>query len=413
MKPPNLSHRHFHLRPPVTETISTPSITMLKFNTWPNTTPTLTLFNLKCLTSPQPSPSPSPSSVHFDSTPFLFQVSYLINNFNFSPESASKLCSTNRLYFKTAQNPDSVINFFRNYGFSNSQLCDIITRSPWLLSCSLSKRVLPKFEFLLSKGASNSDIVNLVSKNSRVLAPSLENHIVPTYELLYRFLQSDKEVIAYAIHTPDLLTHRLVPGNITMLVQNGVSDSNIRRILRIRSRSMDARDMGGLVQELTDLGFNPSKYVFAVALIAKTSVPKTRWKEKVDAFKNWGWSDEDVIEAFKKQPYCMLTSIEKINLVMDFWVNQLGWDAMALAKQPNVLCFSFEKRIIPRASVMQFLLMNGLRNKNVSLTSPFVPPEKVFRDRFIKRFENESSYLLNLYEEKLKLAYTGDENCVS
>ncbi|CAL5184390.1 unnamed protein product [Lathyrus oleraceus] len=382
---------------------------MLKFNTWPNTTPTLTLFNLNCL----PSPQPSPSSLHFDS--ISFQASYLINNFDFSPQLASKLSSTYRLAFKTTQNPDSVLNFFTDYGFSNSQLHHIIAKAPWLLSCNLSKRVLPKFLFFLSKGASISDIVNLVSRNPIVLSPSLENHIAPTYELLYRILQSDKEVIASAIRTPNLLCDHLVPRNITMLIQNGVSDSNIARILRNwnGSRTLQMSEMMTLLEELKDLGFNPSKTIFGAALIAKTSVPKTRWNKKVDTYKKWGWSDQDVIEAFKKQPFCMLKSVDKIDLVMNFWVNQLGWDAMALAKQPTLFCLSLEKRIIPRASVVQFLLMNGLRNKSASLTSPFVPPEKVFLDRFIKRFEKKSSYLLNLYEEKLKLAYTEDKNCIS
>ncbi|CAI8590078.1 unnamed protein product [Vicia faba] len=136
------------------------------------------------------------------------------------------------------------------------------------------------------------------------------------------------------------------------------------------------------------------------------------WKEKVDAFNKWGWSHEDVVQAFKRQPYCMLTSVDKINLVMDFWVKQLGWDALALAKQPSVFSLSLEKRIIPRASVVQFLLNNGLRSKKASLTSPFVVPEKSFLDRFIRDFK-ESAYLLKLYEEKRELAWTKDKTCMS
>ncbi|CAK8531707.1 unnamed protein product [Lathyrus sativus] len=374
--------------------IFTPSIITLKLNTWPNRS----LTHLNCLTSPQP----SPSSPHSDST--SFQVSYLINNFDFSLQFASKLCSIHRLCFKATQKPDSVIHFFTNYGFSNSQLRDMIAKAPWLLSCNLSKTVLPKFQFFLSKGASNSDIAYLVSKNPRILSSSLEKHIVPTYELLYRFLQSDMDVIASAIQNPDILSRHLVPCNITMLIENGVSDSNIVRILRTRSRTLDAHHMVSLLEELKDLGFNPSKTTFTIALMAKASVPKTRWKEKVDAFNKWGWSDEDVIEAFKKQPYCMLTSIEKINLVMNFWVNQLGWNALALVKQPAVFCLSLEKRIIPRASIVQFLLNNGLRNNNASLTYPFILSEKMFVDTCIKRYEKESSYLLKLYQEKLKPA---------
>jgi mTERF domain-containing protein len=105
----------------------------------------------------------------------------------------------------------------------------------------------------------------------------------------------------------------------------------------------------------------------------------------------------------------MLTSIDKINSVMDFWVNQMGWDACAIAKAPHILPLSLEKRIIPRAPVVQFLLEKGLRKKNASLTYPFFMHEKLFRDGYLKRHK-EGSYLLKLYDEKLNLAYTTDKN---
>ncbi|RHN73219.1 putative transcription regulator mTERF family [Medicago truncatula] len=164
-----------------------------------------------------------------------------------------------------------------------------------------------------------------------------------------------------------------------------------------------------LVKELKDLGFHPSQSIFSVALIAKTYLSKSRWNEKVDVFKKWGWSDEDVREAFKKQPQCMLTSIDKINSVMNFWVNQLGWDALAIAKTPRVLGASLERRIIPRASVVEYLLKRGLHKKEASLTSPFIVIDKTFYDMYINRFKEESSYLLKLYEENLNLAQTKEK----
>ncbi|CAJ2662108.1 unnamed protein product [Trifolium pratense] len=337
-----------------------------------------TFLYLKNLTfPPKPYQYPSQLSPHFctntseDST--TFAVSYLINNFGFSPQSASKLCSTYHLSFKTAQKPDSVITFFRTNGFSNSQLRDIIAKLPGLLSCNPSIRVLPKFQFLLSKGASNSDIVNLVT----------------------------------------LLCEHRVPHNITILVENGVADSSIAKLLRRNSWVFLKCEMLNLVEELKNLGFNPSKTTFGVALEAKLTVNKTLWKEKVDAFKKWGWSDEDAHEAFRKKPHCMLVSINKINSVMSFWVNQLGWDALALAKGPSVLSNSLEKSIIPRASVVQFLLKKGLRKKDASLTCPFVVSEQVFLDTCVKRFKEETSYLLKLYEEKLSLAQTRDKTGMS
>ncbi|XP_058726487.1 uncharacterized protein LOC131597840 [Vicia villosa] len=375
-----------------------------------------TLIYLKTLTplSPNPNPLlhryPSLFSLRFCTDSTSFAASYLTHTFGFSPQLASKLCSTHRLQFKTSQKPDTVLNLFKNHGFSDSQLGNMIAKVPGLLSCNPSKRILPKLQFLLSKATSNSDIVNLISENPRLLSPSLKNHIVPTYELVYRFLQSDKNVIAGVIHNPDLLCDHVVPRNITMLIENGVSDSNIARLIRIRGRMFKARDTPKFVEEVKNLGFNPSKFIFSIALMAKTMVSKALWEEKVETFKKWGWSDEDAFEAFIKKPHCMLTSVDKINVVMSFWVNQLGWDAMAIAKTPYILTLSLEKRIIPRGAVMQFLLDKGLRNKSASLTCPFVVSEKMFLDMFIKRFKNESSFLLKLYEEKLiNPAYTRDD----
>jgi len=53
----------------------------------------------------------------------------------------------------------------------------------------------------------------------------------------------------------------------------------------------------------------------------------------------------------------MLASVQKINLVMSFWVNLLGWNSLALAKRPNIFALSLQRRIIPKALVLQYLLM--------------------------------------------------------
>jgi len=67
---------------------------------------------------------------------------------------------------------------------------------------------------------------------------------------------------------------------------------------------------------------------------------------------------------------------------------------MAIAKVPRVISYSLEKTIMPRASVVQYLLKKGLRKKNASLTTPFVVTGKLFLDTYIIRFKEESSYLL-------------------
>lgn len=224
---------------------------------------------------------------------------------------------------------------------------------------------------------------------------------------------SDKDTIACAIQNPTILSDHRVPQNIRMLIENGLIDSNIARLLRMHSKILSTSGILKVVEEVKDLGFDPSRSLFAVGLLAKRTVNETRWKEKVDAFKKWGWSDEDVLQAFRKHPHCMLTSVDKINLVMSFWVDELGWDAKAIAKLPRLLGASLERRIMPRAFVVQYLLKKGLHKKKASLTTPLVVSDKLFLDRYIKHYKEESSYLLKLYEQKLNLTHVTDKTDMS
>ncbi|KAI4317617.1 hypothetical protein L6164_025475 [Bauhinia variegata] len=347
---------------------------------------------------------PSPFSQKYSTNTFAnrsFRVSYLIDNFGFSPEAALTACKVAR--FKSLEKPDSVLSFLRNRGFSDSQINVIIRKEPWLLSCDPDKRLMPKFEFLHSKGVSSSDIVRMVNRSPRFLQKSLENQIIPSYELLETFLQSDEEIIACIKYHPSLLYQNVMPTNVQILVDNGVVGLNVTRLLRRWPKILLESDLDKTVKELKDLGFNPSKVVFVLALLAKRSVSKSQWDSKVDSFKRWGWSEEAVLQAFKNHPGCMLVSKDKIDAVMRFWVNQLGWESLMLVRKPEILAYSLAKKIIPRASVLQHLLLKGLINQN-GLLSPFGPAENLFLQKYVMRFEKERSKLLEVYEEKKKLS---------
>ncbi|XP_039686386.1 uncharacterized protein [Medicago truncatula] len=295
-----------------------------------------------------------------------FAVSYLINNFDFSTESALKAFNLRQVRFNTPDNPDSVINFFQNHGFSHSDIRIIIKKAPWLLSSQPHKRFLK----------TNKDTIVYLILNSR-------SFITPLH---------------------------LLEANINLMVDFGVCDSAIARLLRTRKSIYCSNDLIKSLEDVKGLGFDPSTAAFGTALVTKHCMSNILWDKKVDVFKKWGWSDEDVIRVFRCQPSLMLASIDKINLVMSFWVNQMGWDPLELTKSPLMFGYSLPKRIIPRASVLQFILMKGLRKKNASLGRPFSYSENMFLNKCVFSFKEESDYLLKLYDEKMKLANTTENN---
>jgi len=165
------------------------------------------------------------------------------------------------------------------------------------------------------------------------------------------------------------------------------------------------------LEEVKGLGFDPSTTTFGIALAAMKFSSKKLWHQKVDALKKWGWSNEAVFQAFRLHPRLMLNSIDKINLVMSFWVNQVGWNSLVLTKMPHIFDFSLQKTIVPRALVLQYLVMKGLRKKNASLVTPFSSSKEMFLSKYVLSFKEDSDYLLKLYEENVNLA-SAKENIV-
>jgi mTERF domain-containing protein len=94
----------------------------------------------------------------------------------------------------------------------------------------------------------------------------------------------------------------------------------------------------------------------------------------------------------------MLRSPDKLNAVMSFWVDGLGWDPSVLLAKPVLFGFSIEKRLIPRASVVQYLLSKGLMKKYASLVTPFYLTDELFLQKYVNRFDEEAYRLLKLYQ---------------
>ncbi|XP_050870426.1 uncharacterized protein LOC127073322 isoform X1 [Lathyrus oleraceus] len=336
------------------------------------------------------------STATSDSTQQSFTVSYLINSFGLSPQEALK--ASKRLRFTTPEKPNSVIAFFKTHGFSNPQIQSIVLKAPTLLSSNPTKTILPKFQFLASKGASPSDIAATVARSPHFLGSSLKR-IVPSFDLVRSFCPSDQKAITSIIVCPSSISDIRMKPNLQFLLDSGVTPSSIYRLLCSRPSVICSSDLRKAVEEIKGLGFDTSKYNFCVALLAKRAISKSQWDAKVDALKSWGCSEEVIFEAFKRQPNFMLRSPDKLNAVMRFWVEELGWDPSLLLAAPDLFGFSIEKRFIPRASVVKYLLSNGLMKKDASLVTPFYLSDELFLQRYVKRFEDEeASRLLKLYQ---------------
>ncbi|OMO50514.1 Mitochodrial transcription termination factor-related protein [Corchorus olitorius] len=335
-----------------------------------------------------------------------FTISYLINSCGLSPKSA-KLASK-RVYFETPEKPDSLISFLKNQGFSGSEIAELIRRAPKILVCNPEKTLLPKFEFFYSRGVSSSSLAKILSACPSVLESNLNSCIIPNFNFFKDFAgcSDDKVLVAYK-RSPWILVNdfrSVAAPNLAILRECRVPESNIMSYFVNQPAifAISHERFKRTVEEVKKLGVCPVKQKFLLTLQALLQISESTKERKLNVYREWGWSDEEIALAFVKFPFCFMYSVHKIKAAMNFYINTAGLRSSDVANRPRLLGFSLEKRIIPRFAVIQFLSSKGLIKNNVSLAKVLGPNEKKFLQMFVIPYGDPD--LLKLYKGKLGIS---------
>ncbi|KAL7588099.1 hypothetical protein Lser_V15G38530 [Lactuca serriola] len=332
-----------------------------------------------------------------------FTVSYLIDSCGFPLDKA--ISASKKLNIKTPDRADSVIAFFKNQGFTETQIGLLVRKFPTALTCKPEKNLLPKFEFLCSIGLSESDIVKLLTANPRLLGRSLKNHIEPSLNILRDLLQSNDKALIAIRKFPWYLgldyQANLAP-NIELLRDVGVPGSNMLYVLTHLPKYfvVSPELFKKTVEEVVEMGFDPLRPNFMLAISVVRSLRKSTWEKKMETYEKWGWSKAQILQAFRTYPWFMKKSKEKINQVMDFNVNKMGFETSFVAKNAMLLSYSLEKRTVPRCLVYLYCLDNGLLKDKSGFSWWLKCKEEKFIKR-LERYEKEAPGVLKFYQEKL------------
>ncbi|KAI4306686.1 hypothetical protein L6164_029941 [Bauhinia variegata] len=240
----------------------------------------------------------------------------------------------------------------------------------------------------------------LLQYSPHVLQSSLQKQIIPSFDFFVSLFQSeDKFIKALKRFSSIFVLNTDAVPNIKVLIEVGVPEWNIVKLLQRHPRALTKkRDLfKKIVAEVKVMRFNALTGQFLLAVATLTRIRKSTWERKADLYKRWGWSDDDILAAFGRFPHCMAVSEDKIEMIMDFFVNQMGCESSTVAIYPQLLGLSLKKRIVPRASVIQVLLSKGFV-KQLVFPRMFYASEKVFLDKFIACQGKEADQLLKLYQ---------------
>lgn len=332
-----------------------------------------------------------------------YTVSYLTSSCGLSLESATKVSKSLRL--ETTERPDSVLNFFRSCSFSDALITNIIQKQPTLLLADPDSMLKPKFEFFASVGAHQSAMEKIVLACPSLLLHSMDKKVVPRFECLKSLQQTDESVVASIEKHPWLIMFNPVSTvlpNVAVLRDSGVPESSVRKFFKNKVPVLMQNPVRfkEIVEEVRKMGFDPSKCTFRTAICALKSINKHTWQRKLDVFRRWGWSDNDLLSAFRRQPNFMSLSVEGIEKKMNFFINTMGLDSLFVARHPNILLLSLEKRIIPRFTFIQTLVLKGLIENDVNFHTEFATTDYAFINKYVTKYGKKVPELFDLYSEK-------------
>ncbi|XP_026416097.1 uncharacterized protein LOC113311479 [Papaver somniferum] len=170
------------------------------------------------------------------------------------------------------------------------------------------------------------DFVHWDRGGQKWVPPLLSNgaHLDPSPSSI---VQSDQNVIKMIKRNSWVLCSnqlKRVMVNLEFLRNQGVPHTNICKYLIDQPRAFleNANRFKEIVEKLQDMGFNHLQTTFLKGIVGFTAMSEANWKNKMDVYKRWGWSEDHIQTAFRKNPQCMTVSEKKIMAVMNFLVNK-------------------------------------------------------------------------------------------
>lgn len=335
-----------------------------------------------------------------------FTINYLIKSCNLTSKRA--ISASKHVNFRLADEPNSVLTFFKDQGFTQTQISKVVNGCPSVLLSDSKKTLLPKIEFLKSKGITGSDVAAIISKWPMILSRSIEHRLIPSFNFFIDLLLSDEKNSITALNrgVGVLLFNLEKHGaeNIEMLREVGVPLKHISYLLANHSKVLmtSCDKFRHTLDEVKKMDFDPSKITFVMAVHVLRSVSKSKWDRTLEIYKKWGWSEKEIDAAFRYHPKIMTISEDKITSSMEFWVDKMGWEPSFLANMPTIVFLSLEKRVVPRCEVYTALLSKGVKKPcGLSLSTFLVMNDKKFLEKLIERHGEEASELLKIYKEKM------------
>ncbi|CAI8618543.1 unnamed protein product [Vicia faba] len=342
--------------------------------------------------------SSTPKYHHSKEATFLFD--FLNSNFKLSkPQS---VFISKRLSGTTfpRNHPLSVINFFKQIGFSQIQIQTIIRQRVQILFSDVDKTLRPKLDLFQQLGFQGSDLSGFISKYPTILTASLNKTLVPSVEAIKKIVRNEKDLIHVLCKCGQILPkYQLFVSNIAFLESCGIVGNQVLILLKRQSRllCLSQSAIRNYVLQAVELGFHQNSRMLIHALHTISGLRKETFKRKLDLIQSFGFSKDETLQMFKKYPALFRVSDKKLKVGIEFFLHTVMLPKSALANQPVILMYSIEDRVFPRYRVFQLLKSHNLC-KVPSFVYVLCLSEEMFLGKYISKFKENTEALLIAYK---------------
>ncbi|XP_071731992.1 transcription termination factor MTEF18, mitochondrial-like [Rutidosis leptorrhynchoides] len=343
-----------------------------------------------------------PSSGDRSSTNLM--VDYLIHSLRFTKQDAVSLSAKGNLtHLKSTINSDLVLDLLKNYGLNLTQIKEIVSSVPKILTCKANKTLEPKIRVFQELGLSGSDLVSLVKRNPEMFGFGLHTRIMPGLNLLRKILGSDENVIK-AINRSRWLcftnySMKRLSTNISALQNFGLMNERIVKFmisnpekLMVSPKLLESKM--SYVEEKLGISRDLPSFIHAVSVTLYCT--DSDIEKKMQIFKSFGWSDSEIAMLFRNQPYCLNKSDGNLVEKLEYYMNEIGYTPLYLISCNSFFTFSLKKRVIPRNKMLSILKEKALVNEKPNLITIVSWSEQKFLN-FLRGFEDDIPGLCETY----------------
>ncbi|KAK4434190.1 hypothetical protein Salat_0581700 [Sesamum alatum] len=322
---------------------------------------------------------------------------FLLHKHNFSPEAASQVASAlPRL--RNLEEYDSILSFLKDSGFSSAQLEKILKYRPGLLSANADKVIKPKIKIFQESGFSAEDTADIITNDPDILYRSLNNRVIPSLSLLKDLLGSSVEVAKLLRISGWFLKYdvgkTMVP-NVEFLKSCGIAMDSINWLmynfpLALLNKPERLREF---VDRIDEVGISRSSKMFIHAIRVRSSMTTKTWEQKLKAFQNVGFSEDDIVAAFRKAPQVFVVSEAKLKELKRVLLASGKYDVLCIINHPTSLICSIEKRYKPRLQMLGILESRNLIKDWPSFSALYKMSDEAFFKKYVGPYLNEVGHL--------------------